>query len=481
MILDHQLLGRLPQVPKEPLRHFQAVHHPPRDGRQIAHRVIASTAAELLAECRRPVLRAHLPTVYVQHRPAGVGRRLARPDLAQQRADERIEMHIQRGLVELIAFQPQAGQRCGPRAGTVARAAKSHNGPLPLRHLPGEATTRIQLGCEVHHAVCRHHRLRRQDRIADQRWQPRLHARLRRIRCPHIQRLLVYVANALVARRRRESQHQHIAIEVILRLLQLLRQRTVAEERRSPLRTRQGLVEVFRPGDLDRARHQVLHGLLRLDPRPAAARPPWPGVERDLQAQPLRLADRVLEQRPPLGAHELHRPARDADIHLHHDHTANPSLLQRLKIRRDPLPSQVAVHDEPIHPRPRRFRRLTKALFQVSPPPRRLASRGQSKNQQNEVDIPERMTDRVVRNCAIHAGLRHCCGIGSCGDPESGSRSLVAQASRLCSTVAPLRQPQAAPPATPQEAKKHPIPMEYLWKSYGDPMESLWNIMGATR
>ena len=100
-----------------------------------------------------------------------------------------------------------------------------------------------------------------------------------------------------VAGRRRKRQHHHVAVELVLRLLQLRRQPAVAEERRPRLRARQDFVEVLRPGDLDRAGHEVLHGLLRLHPRPAAAGPARPGVQRDLQAQPLGLGDRVLEQR----------------------------------------------------------------------------------------------------------------------------------------------------------------------------------------
>ena len=42
----------------------------PVDDRQVAHRVVTPAPAELLAEARRPVLRAHLPTVDVQHGPA---------------------------------------------------------------------------------------------------------------------------------------------------------------------------------------------------------------------------------------------------------------------------------------------------------------------------------------------------------------------------------------------------------------------------
>ena len=106
MILDDQLLRRLAQIPKETLRHFEAVHHPARHRGQIAHRVITPAVAELLAEGRGPVLRPHFPTVNVEHGPADPGAIGGRPDLAQQRADERIEMRVQRGLVELVAFQP---------------------------------------------------------------------------------------------------------------------------------------------------------------------------------------------------------------------------------------------------------------------------------------------------------------------------------------------------------------------------------------
>ena len=140
VVLDDQLLRRLPQVPQEALGHFQAVHHPARHGRQIAQRIVAAAAAEFLAEGGGPVLRAHLPTVDVQHRPARArGTVLSRPDLAQQRADERVEMRVQRGLVELVALQPQARQRRGPRVGAGAGAAKAQDGPLALPARPRPA------------------------------------------------------------------------------------------------------------------------------------------------------------------------------------------------------------------------------------------------------------------------------------------------------------------------------------------------------
>ena len=87
---------------------FEAVHDAACDGRQVAHGIIPPAAAKLVAEGHGPVLRPHLPTVNVEHRPARLGRLLPRPNLAQQRPNKRIEVRVERGFVELVAFEAQA-------------------------------------------------------------------------------------------------------------------------------------------------------------------------------------------------------------------------------------------------------------------------------------------------------------------------------------------------------------------------------------
>ncbi len=327
-------------------------------------------------------------------------------------------MRVQRGLVELIAFQPQARQRRGPGAGSVASAAKAQNRPLALRHVPGQPATRVQLRRQVHHAVRGHHGARREGWITSCGRQARFHVRRGRIRRSHIIRLLIDVADALVAVRCRKGQHHHVAIELVLRLLQLGRQCAVAKERWAPLRSWEEIIEVFRPGDIDRACHNVLHRLLRLHPRPAAPGPARPGIQSHLQSQSFGLSDRVLEQRAPLGTHKLHRPARDAHIHLHHDHPADASPLQCLEVRGDALAGQVAIHHEPINPGPRGLRRIAKALFQFRTPPGGMAEPSQHEGQQEQVGKRAPVAGTAEERLAVHSGLHFCRSHKSCGDTE---------------------------------------------------------------
>ena len=112
MVLDHQFLGRPPQVPQEPLRHLDALDHAPEHGRQKPQRIVAAPSPEFLAEPPRPVLRAHLPAVEMHRRqPAAAMRRLA--DRLQQGLDERREMRVQAALSNLSDSNPRPGTGAG--------------------------------------------------------------------------------------------------------------------------------------------------------------------------------------------------------------------------------------------------------------------------------------------------------------------------------------------------------------------------------
>ena len=199
VVLDDQLLRRLAQVPEEPLRHFQAVHHAARSwpADSAADR---SRGGGGTPRGRRPSSSAR-PSPNCRCAASSSprsARLLARPDLAQQRADERIEMRVQRGLVELVALQPQARQRapaaCRRRC-WCGRSAGSSTCP-PARPRPaGRRRPAASVRSTTRSAAIT--ASGRQRRIARRRRQERLHARLRRIRRPHIQRLLVDVGDAL--------------------------------------------------------------------------------------------------------------------------------------------------------------------------------------------------------------------------------------------------------------------------------------------
>ena len=112
----------------------------------------------------------------------------------------------------------------------------------------------------------------------------------------------------------------------------------------------------------------MLHRLLGLHPRPPTAGPPRTRVQRDLQSKPPRLAHGMPKHPAPLRAHEFHRTPRNPDIHLHQDHAAQSRPVHRLKVRRDSLAADIAVHPEPIDPGPRGIGRLVKSPLEPFTP-----------------------------------------------------------------------------------------------------------------
>ena len=189
---------------------------------------------------------------------------------------------------------------------------------------------------------------------------------MRRVGKAIVEGLLIAVGDDGLLVRSRESQDGHVLIEVVTGLGDCGGQGHVDGIRLPGSRTRQRDRCLRGARDLRRAGHDVLHGLLWLDPWPAAARPARPGVQGDLKPEPLRLEHGMLEQGPPRLTHEVDRAPGNADVHLHDDHAADAGLAHRFEVSGDALAAQVAVHPEPVHPRPRSVRRLPEPLFQLS-------------------------------------------------------------------------------------------------------------------
>ncbi len=99
------------------------------------------------------------------------------------------------------------------------------------------------------------------------------------------------------------------------------------------------------------APNQPLHREFGRDVRSSAA---VAKVHRhvELQAKAFALAESVSDHLVPLQARARHvtrrRPPWPADFHP--QHTAHADALERLQIRRDPLPADIAVDPEPINP-----------------------------------------------------------------------------------------------------------------------------------
>ena len=131
MILDDQFLRRLAQVPQESLGHFQAVHDAAGHDRQIPERIVAAPLLELGGETARSSSARPSPNC----RCAAWSSRRAicrsRPDRLAAARHERVEVRVERRLVELVAFQTQSRSRRRPRVGARAAAAEAQDRPLP--------------------------------------------------------------------------------------------------------------------------------------------------------------------------------------------------------------------------------------------------------------------------------------------------------------------------------------------------------------
>ena len=271
VVLHQQVGNRLPQVPEEPLGDLHAIDDAAGVDGQVAVKVVAAAFLEFLAHPRRPVLRVDFPTVDVRGDERLAGQRGAvGDDLAHQPGE-----HGVGGLLaQLVAFQAAArgGGRGVYRAGRGV--ADPQHGPLARRHVPSQAAV-LELGGEIDDGIGLDDLVGRHFRIL---------GRGRRLVLAIVARLAVDILDPGVAGRRGEGQHGDVAIVV-----------------GGPLRLGQSGVEMlaafhagFRPDD-------VLHRQLGRDPGPAAAAPSGVVGHVDFQAQPVGLAEHVLEEFPPLA------------------------------------------------------------------------------------------------------------------------------------------------------------------------------------
>ena len=94
----------------------------------------------------------------------------------------------------------------------------------------------------------------------------------------------------------------------------------------------------------------MLHGLFRLNPWTSRAAPTRSSSQRDFNAKPVRLFDRMLKQRLPLRTHELDWSARQPDIDLQKNRAPDARAAHRLQIGGQSFPRHHAVHEIPINP-----------------------------------------------------------------------------------------------------------------------------------
>ena len=158
---------------------------------------------------------------------------------------------------------------------------------------------------------------------------------------------------------------------------------------------------MLRAGDIGLGPDDLLHGLLGLDPRAAAAVPAGVVVHVHFEAEPLRLGVDVPEQLAPALAHEIHRAHRRALVHLHDEHAADADAFHRFEVGRDAVAGDVAVQPEPVDPGTGVRRRPAKTLLQgVSACPGRRKSHEQRQNSQSN-------SNRLHSDCPFNVTAPH--------------------------------------------------------------------------
>lgn len=178
--------------------------HAAEQRRQIAGGIVAAPGPELLADARRPVLRADLPAVEMHGRQAAAGMpRFA--DGREQRAEEGFEVRIERSLLELAGLQSEPRRRRGTGGLSGQRAAQAQDGPTAVGHLPGQAAVGREPVKSLDHLRGRATPARRQDGWIGR--QKRLHAALRGEGRAEVQRLCPHPGAGVVCRRRERDDH----------------------------------------------------------------------------------------------------------------------------------------------------------------------------------------------------------------------------------------------------------------------------------
>ncbi len=284
-------------------------------------------------------------------------------DGAKNHSDEVVELVVQGGGIEFVAFETQARQRRRP--GGLARAGppEAQDGPAARRHVPpqpaagAEAVREIEDGGEGDSLVRRHRgKVRRGG-------QERFDAGARGIGRPKIERFFVAVGDTGLALWGGHGEHGDVLIKFPPLPGQGGRERRQAKKRSARRRPGQGGVEMAGSGRGSHAGHDILHGMFHRHPGSAGAAPTRARPERDLQSELIGLVHGLPEQSLPGGTHERHGPAGNPEADFQENRAADARDLHRLQVGRHALAVEVAVHEIPINPRPGRVGRSSKILL----------------------------------------------------------------------------------------------------------------------
>jgi hypothetical protein len=101
LVLNHQLLRCLPDIPKEAFRRLLVIDHVSPERGKKWRRTVSSSLLKLRLELGRPVLRAHFPTVIVERGQSAVRVAVGSNSL-QQLCEVSVEVMIDRLAAELV-------------------------------------------------------------------------------------------------------------------------------------------------------------------------------------------------------------------------------------------------------------------------------------------------------------------------------------------------------------------------------------------
>ena len=305
-------------------------------------------------------------------------------------------MGVESRGVELVALEPEPGQRRRPRDRAVVPPAEAHDRPAALGHAPDEPASGRHPVRQIDDPVRIHGRLGGFP-ISGGRGKIGLDAGMGGVGRPGVQGLLLMIGDHLpgaagVGKASTTTSSYHSS-RIFFRSAGTLP---------SPKNGFIGAGTGRRASNSDGpwtsvdAADEVGHRLLRPDPRPAAPGPARPGAHDQADAEPLRLPDGVGEEILPCFAHQAGFAPRDPDIDFEEEDVSDPGLLHRLEVPRDPLPVGIAVHEIPIDPRTRRVRRVEEAFSE------RVPGRALPRRHRGTADHKRRGQDR--RNPSLFHG-----------------------------------------------------------------------------
>ena len=370
VVVDHQLGHGLSNVPQEPLRDLEALHHPARQHRQERHQVVAPSGPEFLAHPGCPVLRSVFPAIDVrghQARPNSSGFHAV---IGGQPGHHACKVGFDAFPAQLVTLQSASAGRGRGVLNTRARVSETEEGPLTGGDIPNQMTGGVHPGAQVHNATSLNSRRRREV--------------LRHRRCgpTSLESCLAFEVGNPEITRRRNGLHRNVTIEAGDRVG--LAQCAFETKRTSEVR--------FTPDDL-------LHALLGFDPGTAAAVPPGVIVEVHLQPEPARLGDDVPEEVTPASAHEIDRAHRGTLVHFHDQHAADADAFHGLEVLGDPVAADVAVEPEPIDPGTSLGRRTVKAFLEGA------GGRGTDRGEQEQ---NRKAQDGVGARAHSRSGFSYC-------------------------------------------------------------------------